>query len=405
MRISQIDEKLSIYRKYNVVLWGTGRNCATVYKRFLEEGITVVAFCDSNEDKWGNFLEGKKIISPQELSNIDNLLIQIASSIYDGEIEECIKRLGIDNYISYQEYKIRVEDSYKFYQYFCSHPEEYDYYIQNIVDRTPQQSPMDVWKFFVSDVQKENESIYVLGLPPKTGDWTLNATFKEYNIPHINLWHTWKYMNHSSLYYGKKIKLISAVREPVIQNISALFQVCSQECFWDEDAFWKNGGDVQELFDMFVRKEREINSNFDLYIPKKYYDKFKVLSGIDYLIQEFFEHQFINYMGIDIYKYPFDKEKGYSIIKTDKYDMFIYQLEHMTDCLDSLSEFLGLKNKIVLNVQNDSKNKWYYPYYKNAIQKLNFSEEYLDYCYNCSFMKHFYSEQDIRCYRNKWENR
>ena len=62
----------------------------------LKDKYDVIAFSDNDTQKWGNIVNGIKIINPSELRNF-NYKIFIASQ-YDNEIADQLKCMNIDNY-------------------------------------------------------------------------------------------------------------------------------------------------------------------------------------------------------------------------------------------------------------------------------------------------------------------
>ena len=54
-----------------LVLFGTGDDCIKCLDILKMQGIVPDFFTDNNPSKWGTLLEGKKIIAPQELLNMD----------------------------------------------------------------------------------------------------------------------------------------------------------------------------------------------------------------------------------------------------------------------------------------------------------------------------------------------
>lgn len=78
---------------YNVVIFGTGQTSRVVISG-LNQQVNIVAFCDNNMVKWNTYLEGKKIVEPEELKNINYDYIIIASQFND-EIYEQLLKLGI----------------------------------------------------------------------------------------------------------------------------------------------------------------------------------------------------------------------------------------------------------------------------------------------------------------------
>ena len=116
---------------------------------------------------------------------------------------------------------------------------------------------------------------------------------------------------------------------------------------------------------------------------------------------KFFQENFEKYNHINVYNYPFDKKRGYSIIQDKDTEIFVYQLEKLNDIRKELGEFLEIENLELIN-DNVGEEKWYASAYKQALKGLKLSREYFEYCYNSELVRHFYSEEDIHRFRKRW---
>lgn len=77
---------------------------------------------DSKHELWGQTINGIPIVSPQELSNFENLLV-ITHVLHDASIKKSLAEYGIDNVINIfdlfelvgQRYEVSPEDDVFFY--------------------------------------------------------------------------------------------------------------------------------------------------------------------------------------------------------------------------------------------------------------------------------------------------
>ena len=105
---------------------------------------------------------------------------------------------------------------------------------------------------------------------------------------------------------------------------------------------------------------------------------------------------------MDLYQFPFDKEKGFSIYHVNKnLDILVYQLEKLNSLSKEIGEFFGIKDLELIR-GNDSGNKWYKESYLSAEKNMPIYQEYFDNCYSNKYIKHFYKEEDIDKFKNKW---
>lgn len=86
----------------NIIIFG-GSKFGQIASMVLETKYNILYFCDNDKDKWGKKINGKTIISPNELIEIYHSIecqIVIASS-YSKEIKEQLSKLGLENNSSF----------------------------------------------------------------------------------------------------------------------------------------------------------------------------------------------------------------------------------------------------------------------------------------------------------------
>lgn len=401
MKLSKIDDKLSVYKDKKVIIWGTGSAGRKMLHMLIAGGVEVTGFCDSNTKKQGTLYCGYAIFSPEYLKkHKGEVLIQIAS-VYELEIENNLLELGICNYILYSEAKLRLK-MLKKYQFTKKHPQIVEYYLNEVDSSRYSDDRMRyiTWDLLLDMGIDYSKELIFACMPPKTGDFTIANTLEKYGVCGINLWHTSSVMNSyvKQLIKGRTIKIITAVREPIAQNLSQVFQIVQDTGkygWWLHKECWEDGGDVSAIFEKYVQDERTM---FEDGVEKR--DIWRL--PYPCLVQLYFQSEFEKKQGFNIYDYPFDKEKGYSIIKLPEAEIFVYQLERLNDIQGKLFEFLGVENGELVN-GNEAKDKWYYECYTKAKKEIKFSREYFEWCYNSEYTKHFYSEKDIEKYKVQWE--
>lgn len=400
LTFSKIDDNLSIYHG-SVVIFGSGSAGIRIYNILKSFGIEVVAFCDNNQSKWGSSLLNLPIISVNELENLSkakDILVQIGST-YEKDIAAQLEELGIKNYITYSEAKnrlITLKYSRTFKNNFLKdkYMESYDH--KFLYDRGA------LLNYLMSSLDNN----LFLCLPTKTGDHSLNLTLDKCGVDFYNLWHRPSLVNEECNYIIdtlgiEKIRMVTAVREPISQNLSILYQMADDTNgeFSDLDENWKNGGDIQSLFKLWLELENYTASYSG---NKKYlYDVFREKYQTVFMIQKFFE-VFAEHIG-NILEYPFDTSRGYSVIKMGRYEIFVYQLEKLNQIEDKLLEWIGIPNAKLLN-DNMGDEKWYAKSYQKAKQELKISKEYFKKCFDEPYVKHFYNEHDIELFKNRWKN-
>lgn len=399
LTFSKIDDNLSIYHG-SVVIFGSGSAGIRIYNILKSFGIEVVAFCDNNQSKWGSSLLNLPIISVNELENLSkakDILVQIGST-YEKDIAAQLEELGIKNYITYSEAKNRLI-ALKYNRIFKSselkskYMKAYDYkYLYEKSD-------------LLNYLMRSLDNTLLLCLPTKTGDHSLNLTLDKCGIDYYNMWHRPFLLDDECNSFIddlgiEKIKIVTAVRDPISQNLSILFQIADDiNEFSDLDENWKNGGDIQSLFDLWLKLENYSVScsRSQSYLYNMSVENYKII----FMIQKFFA-LFAEHIG-NILEYPFDTSRGYSVIKMGRYEIFVYQLEKLNQIEDKLLEWIGIPNAKLLN-DNMGDEKWYAKSYQKAKQELKISKEYFEKCFDEPYVKHFYNEHDIELFKNRWKN-
>jgi len=191
---------------------------------------------------------------------------------------------------------------------------------------------------------------------------------------------TRKYIAQSN----KKIKIISMVRDPLARNLSMVF-------FALETILYRTLGptDKRNLKGNYVTLHEIIEIGFEEQINHQ-----GPLT--------FFEKEFNFVLDLDVYKYPFDQEKGSTRILTDKLDILILKLEKLNSLEETICDFLNL-NYFELLSANRGENYWYADIYKNFKKEFSPSKEYLDQMYESKYCRHFYSPREIAGFRSRWQ--
>ena len=116
-----------------------------------------------------------------------------------------------------------------------------------------------------------------------------------------------------------------------------------------------------------------------------------------------FDEELKEMYGIDILDYPFDREKGYSIISENGIKILIIKVERLSQMAEVIGEFLG-NQKIELSNKNVGCDKEYAHIYKEIKGKIRIPKEYVEHYYkNNPYTNHFYSKDERRAFWDKWK--
>lgn len=394
-------KSLSVYKDRDVYIFGASGG-GEIVKDFLEcHDVPICAFVDSNKEKWGASFFGYEVISPKKLQEDakvnKNVLVQIASS-YENEIRDELKKMNITEYISFSAFFMMKNR--KVFELFQQDKEFYEYYLEHIVSSL--NTTKNLWNQYFDKVtmNQKIDSAVALCMPPKTGNFTVSGAFSQNAYDSMLCVETW----HTSFYLPKFFemvnvlhnKIITAVREPISQNISLLFQIGDGEGYLiDQPEYWEN-----DYFKLLQKVECMDSGSVvaDCIFQRTIHSDKKTM-----LIQNFFEEQFKKRLGVDLLAEPFDTKRGFSIVEQNGFEIFIFQLEKFDLIQKELLAFAGLDSEIEFKRANDAVDKYYAPLYQEVKETISITRRYFEDSFNNPYIKHFYSEEDIKKFRMKWE--
>jgi hypothetical protein len=175
--------------------------------------------------------------------------------------------------------------------------------------------------------------------------------------------------------YSGKIYVISLIREPLNRELSSLFQ----------DSF------------NFTSSSNLIDSDMDSVIENKLQALLKSLPE-----DEWFSNELEKVFGFDIYKMPFDIDKGYQIENKNNITLAFIRLESLRSIFpQAMKELFGRDYNLTLVDSNIGDDKFYNDAYKEIRTRINFSKSEIDYLLKTNFMQKFYKDQKDAI-RKRW---
>jgi len=178
---------------------------------------------------------------------------------------------------------------------------------------------------------------------------------------------------------NRKWDIVSVVRDPVARNVSAFFQ--------NIDTYSPTYRDRELSTDPEEMVERMI---------REFFDHFNHDS-----IFHWFDIEMKGAFGFDIFSHPFDRSNGYGIYEWDGHRLLVLQFERLSQLTDVIRDFLGLP-QFVLSRENVGDARDYGAIYKRFREPIRFDDVFLDRMYDNRFVRHFYSEEDIAAFRQRW---
>ena len=167
---------------------------------------------------------------------------------------------------------------------------------------------------------------------------------------------------------SKEVTIITGVRDPFSRAISAFFEQ-SHYLGIDPKAM-----SYEEMYEAF----------------EKHYDLEGGLLWFDNEIGKVFH--------IDIFKAPFNRDKGYQIVKQGKFKIFIYRIDYLDKLEEELKEFIANKHfKIASANETVASNN--YIELKNNKKYSNNEFKSIE---GSKYMKHFYTDKEVAELKDKW---
>ena len=188
-----------------------------------------------------------------------------------------------------------------------------------------------------------------------------------------------KLLNHLTN-QNRTIKIISLVRETIGLEISAVF-----ENLRHRPALLSGDGSINKprMHEFLLQKIRRLNHKHSYF-------------------SNWFDMEFNGTFGLDIYAYPYDYEKRYSIINDSKVSILLMRLEDISEYLtEAMDEFLKIPDIAVVNA-NIGTQKRHYVDYSLMLKNLRFTRTECVHAYSGKCFNHFYSETEKEQFIKKW---
>jgi hypothetical protein len=168
----------------------------------------------------------------------------------------------------------------------------------------------------------------------------------------------------------KTITIVTFVRDPIIRDISDLFQN------WNHQFPDIENVDTSELTSVIDKHDHHYVLNW-------------------------FDVEFKGYLGFDIYKYPFNKTDGYQVYEYEGIKILCLKQE-LLNVVGSiaLKEFLGLDVKLL--PANQSLHKKGGSLYNYLRKNYVAPAEKLERVYSSKYVQHFYTEEEISEFISFW---
>ncbi|WP_159434775.1 putative capsular polysaccharide synthesis family protein [Rubritalea squalenifaciens] len=185
------------------------------------------------------------------------------------------------------------------------------------------------------------------------------------------------------------IELITATRDPVSRKVSTFFQNI-----------------IDGPYDYaFGSQEKVLDAGMDELLRRfqTWQEGIEEATG-------WFDKHFFSATGIDVYANPFEKDKGWQIIEQGKWRVLILRYEDISvNHVDALNDFVSRRygDRVTykeLKSKNLSSGKWYSGLMKTFYEQIKFSQEEMAAAYDSKYAHHFYSDDELRKMKARWNH-
>lgn len=137
-----------------------------------------------------------------------------------------------------------------------------------------------------------------------------------------------------------------------------------------------------------MTEKGDINTNLARELLEKTFCNFD--ESKDYVCT-WFDREIKQMLNIDVFDYPFDHDKGYTIIKENNVDLLILKTELLNTTFDeAISTFLHIDFPIQLKNTNISEKKYYNRAIKEVDKEIVIPDDVLNKIHSSRYMRHFY---------------
>lgn len=176
----------------------------------------------------------------------------------------------------------------------------------------------------------------------------------------------------------KPIKVITIVRDPVARAVSNLFE------------------NPNLLPEEVVLKQLPLEEVVVLAAEQ-------VTESMAYT-EKWFNRELNGLLGFDLFEHPFDKEVGFSIFESGRYQLLAGKLELLAKNGEaSLGKFLELGHDLPIERRRSRSATGEASLYDQVRDELVLPSEVLDQVYGSRVCRYFYTDEEIAKFRKNWE--
>ncbi len=366
----------------DVYIYGTGDYGIRTARMLDKIGIFDYTFCNSDRAREGTKRLGNRILHPSNIPDRAGSVVIIAVSPqnkqYIKEMERELSALSAIDTISYFAFEL-----------FCAvFDQSREGNLEHMINQSIAENTSQAWQ--IEDTKKAIAADVLVFQPGKVASTSVYQGILQLGLrcAQVHYFTQWAPPEKRREYEGllqeaiQGKKCITLIREPIARQISLFFQLLHGELI----VFFKRllqrniaGMGFQNALRRFILSERAY-------------------------LEFWFENEFLPTTGIDVFRHPFDVEKGYTVIKENGIEVLLMTMERLSSLESVIGEFIGNSDFKLLK-ENVAAEKDYAKLYKQALDTVEIPRAFYDRYYKDSpLMKHFYSQADIERFAARWRS-
>jgi hypothetical protein len=184
--------------------------------------------------------------------------------------------------------------------------------------------------------------------------------------------------------------VLSGIRDPLEQSISAFFQNLPIYCPWLDYSVEQTEITAQKLIEFFARQSDSMLGGK----PPGSFPEALVrlkLRGIE----TWFDEEFQGFYGIDAYENHLGINTPFIVLRSSRFKVILYRTELLSRAMIDLLRQMGAPRIQIANSRNVGREKDYAHIYQAFRRKFRPSSAVMDYYCGGRFYRHFYGQHKI----------
>jgi hypothetical protein len=395
-------QNINILFENKIILYGAGRSGLRIYRMLKDLGIPVTGFCDGDMRKCGTDIDGVNVMSPimlkrldtdtgltiiiatEKVANIEQMMDVLAK--LELKTKNIFTAIGLDTALGTHANDPRICEAGRQMLQRANR-------IKRIVGL--QHVERSITDMFVECAEAfVNGNAVLVYQPGKVASTSIAKSLSDIGILNCHV----HVLNRHNFY------------ETVRDDMAAHYDECVKSI--------KNSGTVKiitlvrepvaRLVALFL--EMQGRTGIGYIVPHG----ISFMGAIQILLStmqqpalnqfEWFDGELKAVFGVDIYRYPFDREKGYQVIRQGNVEVLAMKYEKLNELEGVIGEFVGAPHFRLAseNVGNDKPTK---SLYKNIQKELKLPRGFFEKFYEGNpLMDHVYTAEEKSTFWKKWEN-